>query len=562
MYAIYLKIKQSIFQLEKACWIIIAIGLSVALPTKAVEQNTNDSNDKRRHMLEWEQYQQKLVLEELARSGEKRMNLFTALEGANSSYADETTSRLPVANNYTESVAVGDADGDGDLDILIANTPYKDSQGEQIPGSGQNRLLINNSTGKFVDETTNRLPVDDFYSWDVAFGDVDNDHDLDIYVTNWLGEADRLLINNGSGVFSDETTSRLPDETSDRSSGSDAEFADLDGDKDLDIVIVSYSGRDRLLINDGFGKFSDETDTDLSLDSGNSMGLDLGDVDNDGDLDVVIANQGSGEQNRLLINNGTGSFLDETSLRLPTLLDSSHGVILVDVDGDQDLDIFIANTSEESRLFINDGTGKYSDETANRLPVGIDFNKDVAAGDVDNDGDLDLFVADVAQDELLINDGVGIYTVGGFPAEDDIGSDTELADINSDGNLDLVVANIVQGDNNPQNRLYINTHAPLFLPVNPQHTMVEADPETVLADGTSIATITVTPKDSMGNNLGKGQRIVLKSSAGTLLETALDNGDGTYTQKLQASSSPGTAVITTFINGVKTTQSTQVVFAE
>jgi Invasin, domain 3/FG-GAP-like repeat len=391
---------------------------------------------------------------------------------------------------------------------------------------------------------------------------VDNDHDLDIFVTNWLGEPDRLLINNGSGVFNDETISRLPDEPVDRSYGSDAEFGDLDGDEDLDIVVASYTGRNRLLINDGFGKFSDETDSNLPVDGGNSTDLDLGDVDNDGDLDVIIANRSGGEQNRLLMNNSKGVFMDETSLRLPTRSDSSEGVILVDVDGDKDLDIFVANTNEESRLFINDGTGKFSDETANRLPVGTDFNVDVSAGDVDNDGDLDLFVADVGQDELLINDGVGIYTVGEFPTEDDFGSDAEFVDVNSDGNLDLVVANIVLGDNNPQNRLYINTREPLHLSVDSQNTLVVAAPETIPTDGKSISTITITPKDAMGNNLGKDQRVVLNSSAGALLGTVLDKGDGTYTQGLQASSTPETAVITTFINGVKIAQSPQIVFAK
>lgn len=544
-------------------WIVTVIGLSSFLPASAVEQDNNSAHKSVQSIQVQERYQRALALEKLARSHEKRPSTSSRLESENPLYIDETASRLPTAANNSLGVAVGDVDGDGDLDIIISNEPIRDDEGTPVPASGQNRLLINDSTGKFVDETTSRLPVDDYSTSDFEFGDVDGDGDLDLFATtNSILQPSQLLINDGAGVFSDETPTRLPEGEFDRGFGHDAEFGDLDGDGDLDIVIANGPfSRNRLWMNDGSGTYADGTESGLPPDSDTSWDLDLGDADSDGDLDIIVANGfGREEQNRLLVNNGESVFSDETSLRLPVRRDISQAAILVDVDGDKDLDIFVANTREESRLLVNDGTGKFSDETATRLPAGLDFSEDVTAGDVDNDGDIDLFVADVGQDELLINEGAGFYSVEPFPVEGDYGSDAEFADFNSDGILDLVVTNIVLGDNNPQNRIYINTRAPLHSSVDSQNTLVEAAPLSIPADGKSISKITIIPKDATGNNLGKSQRVVVRSSAGILLGAILDAGNGTYTQELQASPTPGTASITVFVNGVKIADSPQIVF--
>lgn len=101
---------------------------------------------------------------------------------------------------------------------------------------------------------------------------------------------------------------------------------------------------------------------------------------------------------------------------------------------------------------------------------------------------------------------------------------------------------------------------PRVLPVDPTRTSVDANPDSIPADGVSTSTITVTPKDSLENNLGAGQIVSLATTAGTLLGLVSDNGDGTYTQLLQSSTTPGTAVITATVNGIEMNQEPQVVF--
>src|SRR5262245_29979411 len=130
----------------------------------------------------------------------------------------------------------------------------------------------------------------------------------------------------------------------------------------------------------------------------------LGDVDGDGDLDAFVGNSGYAgppRQNRLYLDGGTGIFTDVTATNLPVLLDYTNAVALGDVDGDGDLDAFVGNGGagsglsgglSQNRLYLNGGTGVFTDVTATNLPALTGNTKDVALGDVDGDGDLDAFV--------------------------------------------------------------------------------------------------------------------------------------------------------------------------
>jgi hypothetical protein len=185
----------------------------------------------------------------------------------------------------------------------------------------------------------------------------------------------------------------------------------------------------------------------------------LGDVDGDGDLDLVSGNLGG--WNRLYLNNGTADpWNGVIGSNITADVNSTYSVILGDVDDDGDLDL-VAGNAGSNRLYLNNGTA----DPWNGV-IGSDITADshttlsVALGDVDNDGDLDLVAGNDEINRLYLNDGTG-----GFPAGSDIPSDpprstfsVALSDVNGDGHLDLIEGNWqgTSGLSDRENRLCLN----------------------------------------------------------------------------------------------------------
>ncbi|MEK7425017.1 MAG: VCBS repeat-containing protein, partial [Actinomycetota bacterium] len=280
--------------------------------------------------------------------------------------------------------------------------------------------------------------------------DFDGDGDLDLAEGN-LGQPGYLYQNDGTGLFTDITaTHYVP--------GVDFVYAmaagDVDRDGDVDLVLGTLA-QNRILRNDGTGRFADATATLLQPYADNTAALCLVDVDQDADLDLAIANSTSGQsfwQDRLLLNNGVGVFTDTTSPNVPAATDTTIDLAVGDVDSDGDLDVLVGNRPEPNRLWLNDGTGSFSDESANRLPPRINSIISLVLGDVDGDGDLDLVVGTSQQERLHLNDGRGYFTdvtAAQLPAVSDTTLAVALTDVDGDRDLDLVVANF-----NYRNRLY------------------------------------------------------------------------------------------------------------
>ena len=327
-------------------------------------------------------------------------------------FLDQTTIRLPFANNNSIEADFGDVDNDGDIDVVVANA-----------GQDKDVLLINLGNGLFEDQSYRLQVMNSEVSTDVEFADIDNDGDLDLGVAKsgfGGGGQCRILINDGKGFFSEETTIRLPPLLA---STRDLDFGDVDGDGDVDTIMAnvyvfgaSVSRQNRILINNGYGYFTDETLKPdgtayrFPIDNASSRSVVLGDVDNDGDLDIVWANRidnefmgdYDGPQNRLWLNDGLGFFQDVTDEQFPIDADSSRDVAMGDVDNDGDLDIVEANSRHENghqaplpgqqnRILINDGNGFFTDESIyglfsrRRLPFRIDNSYDIDLGDVDGD---------------------------------------------------------------------------------------------------------------------------------------------------------------------------------
>lgn len=291
----------------------------------------------------------------------------------------------------------GDYDEDGDLDIYVA---YTDDT-KRNP-QNKNMLYTNDGSGNFTKATAAGAPVDDnTFSNTSGFGDYDNNGTLDIFLKNgWQlsKEPQNLYSNDGDGTFTDIDAG---DMTGSVGQAKISGFAacDFDMDNDLDIFVCSGNGVDdnRLWRNDGGNTYTSVG----SFPHGFSNGASWGDIDNDGDFDLFVANYGGDNKlkNDLYLNNGDGTFTQNSTNALTLDESWSMGSAFGDIDNDGDLDLYVANDYEYDTnpnfLFINDGNGNFTKNTTSvavtdemsQAPHGVAF------ADYDNNGFLDLFAA-------------------------------------------------------------------------------------------------------------------------------------------------------------------------
>ena len=388
-----------------------------------------------------------------------------------------------------------DYDGDGRLDIYLVN-------GAAVPGTEyekapRNALYNNEGDGTFADATAKAGVGDTGYGMGCAVGDIDNDGDLDLYVTNF--GANVLYRNEGDGTFADATTSAG---VGDERWGSSSAFADVDRDGFVDLYVGNYhnfsyenhrvcaeggSGlqlycgpeafdgvADVLYRNKGDGTFADVSElSGVASAEGKELGVVFGDVDLDGDPDLYLANDKT--LNFLYLNDGSGCFKEDglltgTAYNEDGDVEAGMGVDMGDYDNDGDLDLFVTNFQwETNTLYNNLGDGSFVDET---FVVGLGKGSIpyLAWGtrffDVDNDGDLDLFIAnghlesDVEdyenatfpqRNQLFLNLGTGRYEEyipnEGALALKRVSRGAAIGDYDDDGDLDVLVANVTSRPN-------------------------------------------------------------------------------------------------------------------
>ncbi|MBL8731207.1 MAG: VCBS repeat-containing protein [Planctomycetes bacterium] len=287
------------------------------------------------------------------------------LNDGNGRFVDATAGRFVMQPgwNASHSVDLADIDGDGDLDILIGND-------DNI----SNRVYTNDGFGFFTDVTATALPANAWFTENQVVADFDGDGDVDWFTVD--GGACHFYANNGVGVFTDASATRLsglPYLSGHRFDVTP--FAvDIDGDGDLDAMIPLYTGAPYLIRNQG-GVLSPNP-TQLPATAAGAAHW-FADYDGDGDPDI-FANRG----NFLFQNQGNGTFVDVTSQAFPSA--PSNAIACVDVDNDGDLDLVTT-----SRIWLNNGNGTFTAlVVATSLSYG--FNCGVAAADFDGDGDIDL----------------------------------------------------------------------------------------------------------------------------------------------------------------------------
>jgi hypothetical protein len=247
---------------------------------------------------------------------------------------------MPPALDATKALVLGDVDGDSDLDLLVGNL------GEPC------RLLRNDGSGTFTDVTAAQMPNVERETRAIALGDVDGDSDLDLVLGNGLsrGEQNGLFVNDGTGRFSDASATHMP--TAWPFPTASIALGDVDGDGDLDVAVGNDElglGRfNRLYENDGSGRFRDR---ELVYDYFRTFAIAFADVDRDGDLDVVCGD--NDHHDKLYLNDGRGGFRDASWPRLPATSDRTRALALGDVDGDGDVDVVRGSDWLQSTLLIN-----------------------------------------------------------------------------------------------------------------------------------------------------------------------------------------------------------------
>ena len=396
---------------------------------------------------------------------------------------------------YLETMGSGaaflDYDNDGDLDLYIVNgAPLPGFETTDLP---TNILYQNNGNGRFSDVTAAAGVGDTSYGMGCVAADYDNDGDADLYITNF-GE-NLLYRNNGDSTFTDVTTHAGVGNGEKWSSS--CAFVDYDHDGNLDLYVVNYLdydiGKDRdwhdsrgqriysnpqvyagisdtLYRNNGNGTFTDVTrQAGVYNNDGKGLGVTCGDYDNDGRIDIYVANDTT--PNFLYRNAGGGRFVDigpfaGAAYNEHGVSEGGMGVDFGDYNNDGALDIFVTNFSNETNtLYHNTADGALIDFT-NIAGLGeVSFLK-LAFGtkffDANNDGALDLFVAnghlyptesdalEYAQtDQLFINTGDGTFAEasdrsGEYFSTKRVGRGAAFGDYDNDGDTDLFVVNLNQ----------------------------------------------------------------------------------------------------------------------
>jgi hypothetical protein len=358
-------------------------------------------------------------------------------------FADVTAGSGVPPLKYAEGVNLADIDGDGLPELFLPDV------------KGPDRLFKNKGGFRFEDVTA-ASGIKEKGGIGAVFGDLNGDGLADLYVVRgaYPYGLNKLYLKKPDGHFEDVSEAAG---VAGRKNGISAVMADFMGSGRLDIFVANW-GTNTLYRNDSAGgrvAFTDVTKKAGLDEEGRSWGAVISDFNGDGlrDIFVVRGSLGKGEDQKLYINRGDGTFEDRTAGSGLKGVTWSMGAVSADFDGDGDFDLFVTSYDGPDRIYLNDGKGHFTDATA-ASGIASGHSVGAAAGDIDGDLLPDLVVAGWTGPVLVYkNMGGGKFAlvngsgVGRYKKNEGVA----LADIDGDGALDLYVANY-----DGFNRLYRN----------------------------------------------------------------------------------------------------------
>ena len=437
-----------------------------------------------------------------------------------------TAAPINPAGNTTASMALGDLNGDGSLDILLGNngatnncTPSCTYESSQV--------YLNDGAGGFTAPPFTLNPVGND-TRGVALGDLNGDGTLDILLGNNY-EPSQIYLNDGMGSFIATASPLNPGGITTKS----VALGDINGDGTLDILLGNSLEPSQVYLNDSKGSpvapslppatfkpplYLNQTKTLTT------SGVALGDLNGDGALDLVLGS--SGQPSQVYLNNGRGGYTATVAPINPSG-NRTLSAALGDFNGDGSLDLVLCNDWENSQVYLNDGRGNFT-PTAN--PIGGNDTHSVALGDLDGNGTLDILLSEyTGSSQVYLNDGLGNFTPTAALVNP-VANRTQsaaLGDLNGDGSLDLVLGN----DGEPS-QVYLNDGLGNFTPT-----------------ASSLNAANPTRSVALGDLNGDGALDILLGNYGQPSQVYLNDGLGGFTATAPITLNPASNFTTSVVLG-------------
>ncbi len=369
-------------------------------------------------------------------------NDVTVLLGDGTGYFTEAENSPFSVGDEPDTVFVSDLNGDEKMDIITANYASDDVS-----------VLLGDGTGDFTEVPNSPFSVGDGPS-SAFVTDLNKDDSMDIVTTNHDSDDISVLLGDGSGDFTEATSSPF-------SVGGDpisVFVSDLYGDGNMDIISANFNSDDvSVLLGDGSGDFTEATNSPFSV-GFRPTSVHVSDVNRNGNLDIVTANWGSDDVT-VLLGDGINAFTEATNSPF-SVGDKPTRAVVTDVNNDGDMDIVTANKfNNDVMIFLGDGSGDFTEAVNSPFSIG-NSPFSVVASDLNKDGNVDIVTAIQDGDtvSILLGNGRGdfftsnknmvrFYEIENSPIS--VGSgpwSVVVSDLNEDGNMDIITSNTISHD--------------------------------------------------------------------------------------------------------------------